>query len=421
MEAKGVKAKGIRKMLLDWKMTERDIPFPKQEYDRRMARLRAAMSEAGLDIVFLSSPESMYYLSGYRSEWYQAQGSQHWFPASGIAVHREDGPFVLFDVEDEYLLVRHTSVATDIRGFRLDERLWSDMPAWIVSELRDEGWLPGTVGLEMWSYRPNRVASEIFQRELEKAGGRVVDCTALVRNLRRVKSPLELACIDKAARIAEIGIRACRDAIRPGATELQVWGETMRAMATAGGENPAITIPVSSGPKSACIHALASRRKIRKGDLVVTDLCGVYNRYHVNLARTFSVGKPEPAVERTVRLAAGAYDLLEEVVEPNLPVQLLLDTMKAYYTKTGLEERKWFWGGYELGIAFSPDWVGQFVYEPLQDPRGERFVPGMVVNYESIFFLPGDAGLAGLVDSVVFRKSGARLLGRNVPFDLMAV
>ncbi|MGH8648969.1 MAG: M24 family metallopeptidase, partial [Burkholderiales bacterium] len=265
----------------------------------------------------------------------------------------------------------------------------------------------------------NRVVAEIFQGELERQGCHVVDCTALLRNLRRVKSQLEIACIERASRIAKIGIKACQEAIRPGATELQVWGEIMRAMAAAGGENPAITIPVASGPRSACIHALASRRRIRKGDLVITDLCGVYNRHHVNVARTFSVGKPDPAVERAVHLAAGAFDVLEEIIEPNLPVRRLLGALKKYYANAGIEKRMWFWGGYELGFAFSPDWVGQFVYEPLKDPGDERFVPGMVVNYEGIVFLPRDAGVSALIDTIAFGESSARILCRDLPLELM--
>jgi Xaa-Pro aminopeptidase len=415
------KAPEIRKVLREWKLKERQIPFPQREFDLRLARLRTAMAKNGLDVVFLSSPESIYYLSGYSNEWYQAQGSQDWYPASGIAVHRDRDDFVLFEVEDEYLLVRHTSVAKDIRAFRLDSENWSGMPKWIVSNLKEDRWLPANIGLEMWSYRPHRGVSEIFQKLLEREGCRVVDCTALLRDLRRVKSPLELECMEQAAKIAKIGIRAFQDAVQPGVTELQVWGEAMRAMAAAGGENPSISVPVVSGPRSALIHALASRRKIRKGDLVGTDLCGVYNRYHVNVARTVSVGKPDPEVDRTVRLAAGAFDVLEDLIEPNLPVRRLLATMNAYYAKVGIADRMWFWGGYELGLSFSPDWVGQFVYEPMKEPGDSRFVPGMIVNYEGIAYLPKDAGVSAIIDSIAFEKSGARMLCADVPFELAQV
>jgi len=413
--------KGVRAELAAWKMEERDIPFPRSEFKERLARLKAAMRSKGLDMVFLSSPESMYYISGYRNEWYQAQSCMEWPPASGIAVHVDRPGFILFEVEDEYLLARHTSIADDIRGFLTVERPWPEMPRWIVEELRDEGWLPGRMGLEMWSYRPNRAVSEIFQRELEKENCEVVDCSAIARDLRKVKSPLELECIEKAAKIGEIGMRACEESIRPGVTELEVWGEMMRAMARAGGENPAITVPVASGPKAALIHALASRRKIRKGDLVITDLCGVYKRYHANYARTYSVGKPSAAVAKGVHLAAGAYEVLADIIRPNLPVETVLKMMKEYYTKVGIDKRKWWWGGYELGLAFLPDWVGQFVYDPTIDPKGERFVPGMVVNYESNFYLPRNLGMAVLIDTVVFKRSSAKILGKNIPFDVIVV
>ena len=406
---------------MKWDMREKDIPFPRREFETRLSRLKSAMSAQGLDMVFLSSPESMYYISGYKNEWYQAQSCKEWPPASGIAVHRDRAGFIMFETEDEYLLARHTSIADDIRAFPAEERPGTEMPKWIVEELKGERWLPCRTGLEMRSYRPNRVVSELFQRELEQAGCKVYDCTSLTRKLRRVKSPLELRCTDKAASIAVVGMRACQESIRPGATELDVWGEIMRAMAHAGGENPAITTPVSSGPRSALIHALATRRRIEKGDLVITDICGVYNRYHVNCVRTFSVGRAKPSVERAVRVAGKAFDVLEDIVEPGLPVERLLSAMKRYYSRAGIESRKWWWGGYELGIAFPPDWVGDFVYDPTIDCSGERFVPGMVVNYESNFYLPGNAGLAALVDTVVFRRSSARVMCRQIPFELIVV
>lgn len=416
---KGV-PKGVRSELASWKMTEKDIAFPRREFQERLMRLKAAMRTNGLDIVILSSPESMYYISGYKNEWYQSQSSTVWFPTSGIAVHVDRPGFIFFEVEEEYLLVRHTSVADDIRIFG-DEELQSGIPGWIVKELRNDGWLPGKVGLEMWSYRPNRMVSEIVQKEFEKEGCVVVDCTKVVRGLRRMKSPLEIECIEKAAKIGEIGIKACTESLRPGVTELEVWGEIMAAMARAGGENPSITIPVASGPRSCLLHALVNTRKIRRGEQVITDLCGVYKRYHVNYARTFSLGRPSASVKKGVHLAAGAFEVLEDLIRPNLPVAVLLDTMKEYYTRVGIEKRKWWWGGYELGLSFPPDWVGEFVYESSIDPNDERFVPGTVVNYESNFYLPNGAGMAVLIDTVVFKKSSAKILGRNIPFDVITV
>ena len=73
--------------------------------------------------------------------------------------------------------------------------------------------------------------------------------------------------IEHAARFTDIGLDAARNAIRPGVTELEVWGEIMGAMGRAGGENPAITLPVLSGPKANTGHSLASRKKIMAGEV----------------------------------------------------------------------------------------------------------------------------------------------------------
>ena len=44
-------------------------------------------------------------------------------------------------------------------------------------------------------------------------------------------------------------MRAARDALAPGVTELEVYGEMVAALAKAGGENTAITQPVLFGTR----------------------------------------------------------------------------------------------------------------------------------------------------------------------------
>src|SRR5262249_45870959 len=234
----------------------------------------------------------------------------------------------------------------------------------VVGELQSEGWLGKTVALEMWSYRPNRMVSEQFQAAFERAGCRVVDGTDVVREVRAVKSPQELFCMETAARIADVGLRAAQAALRPGVTELEVYGELIAAMAKAGGENAGITLPVLSGIKSAGGHALASRKPILPGEVVLVDVCGVYNRYHVNVARNFSIGEPQPDVARRFEQVSGMFKAIDEVLRPNLPVQELNDAVQGYYEQQGIWEHRGYIGGYELGIAFPPDWVGEFHYGP---------------------------------------------------------
>jgi Xaa-Pro aminopeptidase len=85
----------------------------------------------------------------------------------------------------------------------------------------------------------------------------------------------------------------------------------------------------------------------------------------------------------------------------------------------GIWESRWWIGGYDLGIAFPPDWVGVFQYSA--EESSERvFVPGTVVNYESDFYLPKSAGLSAIMDTIVIDEEKAELLSR-IPQKLIVV
>jgi Xaa-Pro dipeptidase len=388
-----------------------DLPFARSEYRSRLTKLREAMASSGIDVLYLSSPESIYYMTGYRAEWYQAQSPKSWLPMSGTAVSAREGRLIHFDTVEEKAMAICETVVDDIRVH--PEETGISMVDWVVRELKEERWLPGTVGLELWSYRPNRVVSERFQAALEAQGCDVVDGTSLVRDLRSVKSSKELEYVKKAARIAGVGMGAATENMRPGMTELEVYGIIISEMAKAGGENPGIPIPVISGKRSAMGHALASRKRIARGDIVNIDVSGVYNRYHANLARTFSMGKADEDVASMVKLSAGGFDRIREIIEPNMSVSGFVSEMNAYYTHAGMIRDRWWYGGYELGIAFPPDWVGQFVYDYDVDNRGKRFVPGTVVNFESNFWLPRAEGVSILIDTLLFENRKASVLGRK--------
>ncbi len=103
----------------------------------------------------------MNWVSGYQCEWYQAQSPRQWPAASGIAVHVDHDRYILFDTEREAALGRIFTASTDTRYFpRTSLRGGAEF---VVDELAALGWLDGTLGLELWSYRPNGPLSARFQ------------------------------------------------------------------------------------------------------------------------------------------------------------------------------------------------------------------------------------------------------------------
>lgn len=385
---------------------EMDLAFTQEEFDDRLARIRARMDASGIDILWLMSPESLYYVSGYKCIWYQAQSPKSWPATSGIAIHRDRDDFILFDTPSEAIMCRFVTCAKDVRVFPLGER--RDGLGFIVDELQADGWLSsGTVGMELHSYRPNPVISGRFRDAFECAGMSVVDGTDILREIRWLKSPAEIAYLEKAAMITDIGLAAAQNAIRPGVTELDVHTEMTYAMGKAGGEQPGITLPVNSGLKANCGHALASRRVIRAGDQINLDISGVYNRYHANAGRSFYLGEPPKDVLEYHNLSSGVFDVIDGILRPGLPVRELITKVRDYYEEVGIWSDAGWVGGYELGLAFPPDWVGNFVYE-ISDTDSERvFEPGTIVNFESQFFAPRMSGITYYIDTLLFKEDSA--------------
>ncbi len=396
-----------RDLVLEQCTPDKELGFPVEEFRARLDAIRARMATDGIDLLWLMAPESLYYVSGYTCEWYQAQSPKQWPATSGIAVHVNHDRFILFDTPSERVMCRFVTCADDIRIFPIEER--RDGIGFIVDELAADGWLRGTVGLELHSYRPNPAVSARFRAAFESRGCAIVDGSDVLREIRWRKSPREIAHLEQAALIADIGLEAARSAIRPGVSELDVYAEIIHAMAKAGGENPAITLPVLSGPKANTGHSLASRKVIRAGEQVNVDVCGVYWRYHANAARSFYLGEPPADVRDYHARSAGVFDVIEGLLRPGLGVGELVRETRRYYDEAGIWPDAGWVGGYELGIGFPPDWVGNFVYEMSHADSDVIFEPGTCVNFESQFFSPRMAGITYYIDTLLFKEDAAGL------------
>ncbi len=97
------------------------------------------------------------------------------------------------------------------------------------------------------------------------------DCTHILSQLRIIKDEEEIKRIRRAAIVAEKAMEAAIKAMRPGVTESQIAAEAEYTMRQAGAEEFWRSY-VSSGPRTNIAHGLPTRRKIKKGDLVMIDL-----------------------------------------------------------------------------------------------------------------------------------------------------
>ena len=281
------------------KMEAIELPFTLEEYDARLQRLLGMAREQGLDLLWITSPEGVAWTHGFFASWYKGQGPMRYPQCYGTAVHVESGRFYPFrqphrgaGAGPHVGLSGTTATRPTGRPSPTSGSSWTSLPA--------EGWLGGTVGMEFWSYVPNRAISTMFEGAFLMHGCRPVDMSEMVRTARRQKSPQEIAYTEQAMACCDIGHQAIMEHLRPGITELDLFGKVMAAMMEAGGEFSALIpifntspmdgeIPMSNG------HTMASRKVIQAGEILCADLCGVFNRYHANALRGYFVGDNPPA------------------------------------------------------------------------------------------------------------------------------
>jgi Xaa-Pro dipeptidase len=382
--------------------------FEPAEYAGRLGRLRRAMSEAGVDVVLLSRPESMCWLHGYTARWYRHGGPPEW-PALAASVVRADREEVIhFDFGGEEELLAATSVCRDVRVYPSEDV--DGALGFFARELTAAGWLDGLAGRERRGVPPDQRTGEAIEEAIVAAGCTIVDATALVDRLLHLKSPAEVERIEAAGRVLDIGLRAAVEVITPGVTELEVWGEMMAAMAKAGGQPAALHELVASGPVF-LPHAISRRRTLRRDEIVYLDPCGVVDRYHANAARAVWVGDPPDALAALYHRAAGGFGVFCDQARPGRQVEDVRKAMKAWQEDAGISQIPSWCGGYDLGLAFPPDWVGPWKFDFGEPEPGKVFEAGMVTNFECLF------GTL-LVDTIIYAEDGNRVLS-DVPRELL--
>ncbi|MDH3690551.1 MAG: Xaa-Pro peptidase family protein [Gammaproteobacteria bacterium] len=397
------------------------LPFERKEYQDRLTRCREEMTKHGIDLLYVTAPEGQCYLHGYEVTWYQAASTRHWIPATATAVHVDHDRLIFIGGEDAVPSAAEDRRAIGSSTFGADDEVFMT----VAKLLEDEGWLgTGTVvGLEHWSYLPPRAVSDRLEAAFASRGAQVIDGSDVMRRIRQTKSSAEIAALEHAARIGDIGLAAVAENFRPGMTHAEVYAEAMYAMAQVGGEVPGIAQAVQPGwPQST--HLLPSRRQISEGEPFAVDVAGVYKRYHANIDRTLIWGEPSAELARMNEAAKQALEVLGETAKAGTPLTVVNQALRAHYIETDVWQFHDYCGGYELGIAFPPDWVGEFEWSVAdENPRGQ-IEANLVTNYENTFRNEDPvypfAQIAFSRDTLVYSNTGARRLSA-IPVELIVL
>jgi Xaa-Pro aminopeptidase len=377
------------------------LPFPVEEYRDRLRRVRVAMAARGIDLLYVTSPANLYYLTGYEAIWYPNR-----LPL-GAVIDAAASAVIFFD------WTRHDAYV----GTRVlcDEVFWLDYgraPEMVAHAFDQLGWGNRVVGLEWFSPNPSAPLMSAVADLLRQRQSTVVSADWLVDQIRLYKSAAEIERVRRAATIADRAMLQLQGELRPGMTELEVSAHLSALLASHGGEIAAMAPLVNSGPTAwADTHAFPTRRRIQRGDTVTVDCCAVVDRYHVNLGRTFYVGEPNARAAAILSLAADSILELQRNARPGEEPQAAAAAAEHQVRSRIPAEQIWWVGGYSLGIAFPPSWVGH-TYLANDGPEKCRLDPGYLSNYENVFMDRQDGFEAAYIDTILMTDKGLEILSQ---------
>ena len=269
--------------------------FSRDEHEGRVARAQMVMQQAGLAACVCTSPELIYYFTGYEAHTHHAIGSQ------ALVLKGDDATpkLILRDGDmpqaDETLTLGHT------RPFRLGAE---ELAAIVVEQLIT---VSGKVRIGLDLSGPTMSGALSLALAQALAPSEITDCWRLLGQLRTILSPSEAGYMREAATFANAGTDALFSKPVIGMSEIELASEIEYAMRSAGSDYPAVPTWMASGPRNHCQHAMASPYRFQNGDLIHAEFAGVARRYHVVTMGSLVLGEPDARMLEMAEVAQIAY------------------------------------------------------------------------------------------------------------------
>ena len=375
------------------------LQFARAEHEGRIAAARASLKSRGFDALLVFAQESHYYLTGFDTNGYV------FFQCAVVTA--DDRPVVLLTRKPDLEQARITSIIEDIR-------IWYDAeganPAKDLKALLTELGLAGArVGIEMSTYG---LTAANYERVRLALGDwcRLEDASDVVRALRLVKSPAELAYVRRAAELADNALAAMLETAGPDVFEGDVQAAGQAAIFRGGGD-PAASGPVlGSGERALCIRNSTGLRVLDPVDQLTLEFAGVFRRYHACIMRTVAVGSATDYQRRMFAATKDALAAMTEAARPGRPLGEIDEAHRRTYDKAGFEHARMAACGYSLGATYRPNWMDVPPMLYAGNPTVAR--PGMVIFMHAIL-IDRPAGYAmSAGHTVIITESGREALSR---------
>ncbi|MBU8907345.1 M24 family metallopeptidase [Desertibacillus haloalkaliphilus] len=385
------------------------IVFTILEYMNRLAKTKQKMLEQGIEVLLISNPSNMYYLTGYNAWSFYVHQMM-------VVMVDEDQPIWIGREMD----ASSVKVSTWIDDHHIipypDEYVQSTIKHpmdFVANILQEIGQATRKIGLEMDAHYFTGLCYERLQQGLPNATFK--NASTLVNWVRLIKSDEEIVFMRRAANIVEKAMSKAYETVDVGVRECDVAANIYHAQISGldnfGGDYTSIVPMIPTGKNTSCPHLTWTDKRYKNGDNLTIEIAGCYKRYHTPMARTMVLGTPSQQVSDLSEVVLEGINETLAAIKPGM----MAEEVEAVWRKT-IAKRGYYKDsrlGYSIGLSFPPDWGEHTV----SFRKGDRTVlePNMTFH-----LMPGiwyeDYGVE-ITESIRITENGCELL-TNFPREL---
>jgi len=355
------------------------LPFAAEEYRARLKGLRKIMAKAGVEAAVMTSMHNVAYYSGFL---YCSFGRPY-----ACVVTATDCVTISAGIDAGQPWRRSA-------GDNITYTDWTRDNFWRA--VRAVAGLSRVIGYE--ADHLTLVQAEKLKAFLEPA--RIADIAPLTMRQRMKKSPAELKLIRAGAKVADQGGYAIREAVRPGAREIDIAMAGRDAMELEiakrfpGAEYRDTWVWFQSGLNTDGAHNPVTARKLKVGDVLSLNTFPMISGYYTALERTMFVRKVDKASLAIWEANVAAHEYGMSLLKPGASCAEVTHKINAFLAERNLLQYRSFGYGHSFGLL--SHYYGREAGLELREDIDTVLEPGMVISMEPMLTIPeGQPGAGG--------------------------